>query len=59
MSEIKISEQDNGGQQVYHWQILDSQGNEFSHSAFHLDRAECEREAAERLAQARSQGWID
>jgi hypothetical protein len=59
MATIKIHEQtDANGRAVYHWQILDDAGNEFSHSAYHFDRAECEREAAERLAHAKAQDWI-
>ncbi len=59
MSEIRISEQEVDGQKVYHWQILDGEGREFSHSAYHTDRTECQREAEGRLAHARREGWID
>jgi hypothetical protein len=59
MSEIRIHEHEQGGQAIYHWQILDERGNEFSHSAYHTDRAACEAEARERLEQAREENWID
>jgi hypothetical protein len=48
---IKISEQELNGTKIYHWSILDSDGDEVSHSSYHLDRAKCEQEAVERLAQ--------
>lgn len=51
---VVIHEQDG----IFHWQILDSRGEEFSHSAYHTDRTECEREAQERLERFRAENWI-
>lgn len=59
MAEIRISECVQGEQTIYHWQILDKDGNAVSHSAYHTDRLQCEQEANERLAQFRQEGWID
>ena len=56
---LKITEQELDGRTIYHWQIVLEDGNEFSHSAYHTDRAECEAEGNQRLAYAREQGWVD
>lgn len=56
--QIRITEQELGENVVYHWQILREDGSEFSHSAYHTDRAECEAEAVSRLEYARSQEWL-
>lgn len=55
---VEISEQDHDGQKVYHWQIFDAAGNEFSHSAYHTDKTTCEAEAAARLEHAVAEGWL-
>ena len=57
---IEISEQADPatGQTIYHWTIYRTDGAEFSHSAYHLDRAVCEAEADERLAYYLSEGWL-
>lgn len=46
----EISEQTVNDQAIYHWTIRDEDGNEVSHSAYHTDRAKCEAEAAQRIA---------
>ncbi len=51
---IEISEQDG----IFHWTIYRPDGTEFNHSAYHTDRAVCEAEAKERLAQYVNEGWL-
>lgn len=51
---IKITECDG----VYHWTIVDADGNTFAVSAYHTSKAACEQEAAERLEYYQNQGWI-
>ncbi len=49
---------EDGNPTIYHWYIYTAEGNEFSHSAYHTDRAACEAEGNERLEYALSQGWL-
>jgi hypothetical protein len=58
-SYYEIVEQEFAGVTAYHWLVRRPDGSEFAHSAYHDDREACEREAQDRLAYYREQGWVE